>query len=317
MCTAINETNGRHSFGRTLDLECSLGERVVITPRRFPLRFRHGRELREHYAMIGTAHLEDGVPLYYDAANEAGLCAAALNFPNMAVYLPPTSGERCLASFEVIPRVLAAAKSVEEAARFLSTARITDESFSVNLPPSPLHWIFADKSASITVEQGAGGLKIHDTPHGVLSNAPDFASQTYNLERYLHIILGKESPEGMHSRGLADFGIPGDASSGSRLVRAIFTKLRTIPVREKTAATSRLFHILDSVSQQDGLTVAEDGRAVKTVYTSVIDTAALEYCFTTYENRRIRSVRLDSSLADGEALLCYPMHSGEDILHLN
>ena len=316
MCTAINETNGRHVFGRTLDLECSLGEGVVITPRQFPLRFRHGRELREHYAMIGTAHVEDGMPLYYDAANEAGLCAAALNFPNLAKYLPPSAEARCLASFEVIPRVLAVARSVEEATRFLSTAKITDESFSEKLPPSPLHWIFADKSASITVEQVAGGLKIHDTPHGVLSNAPDFASQSYNLERYLHIILGKESPEGMHSRGLGDFGIPGDASSGSRLVRAIFTKLRAIPVRGKTAAISRLFHILDSVSQQDGLTVAEDGRAIKTVYTSVIDTEALEYCFTTYENRRIRSVRLGTPQAIGEGLVVYPMHGGEDILRL-
>ena len=316
MCTAINETRGRHIFGRTLDLECSLGEGVVITPRRFPLRFRHGRELREHYAMIGTAHVEDGMPLYYDAANEAGLCAAALNFPRLAEYLPPSAETRCLASFEVIPRVLAVARSVEEATRFLSTAKITDESFSKRLPPSPLHWIFADKHAAITIEQGASGLKIHDNPYGVLSNAPDFASQIYNLERYLHIISGDESSDG-HSRGLGNFGIPGDASSGSRFVRAVFAKEATTPESERIAAISRHFHILSYVSQTRGMTRAADGRAIRTVYTSAIDTEALEYCFTTYEDRRMRSVRLDSSLADGEALLCYPMQGREDILRLN
>ena len=317
MCTAINETVGRHIFGRTLDLECSLGESVVITPRRFPLFFLHTRELRQHYALIGTAHIMEGVPLYYDAANEEGLCAAALNFPLFARYLPPSREERSLASFEVIPRVLATAKNVEEAIRFLSNARITDESVSARLAPTPLHWIFADKSAAITVEQGEGGLKIHDNPYGVLTNSPDFPSQTYNLERYLHIILGKETAEGMHSRGLCDFGIPGDATSGSRLVRALFTKMRAIPESEKTAALSRFFHIMESISQQDGLTCAEDGRAIRTVYTSAIDTAAMEYCFTTYENRRIRSVKLAGREADGEDLITFSIEGGEDILRLN
>ena len=317
MCTAINETVGRHIFGRTLDLECSLGECVVITPRSFRLGFLHSSELKEHYALIGTAHIRDGVPLYYDAANEAGLCAAALNFPLFANYFQPSSKERCLASFEVIPRVLATAKSVEEAIRFLSNARITGESFSDRLAPTPLHWIFADKTASVTVEQDEGGLKIHDNPYGVLTNSPDFASQTYNLERYLHIILGEGERSGMHSRGLSDFGIPGDASSGSRLVRAVFAKLRAHPEREKTAAISRFFHLFDSIAQQNGLTVAEDGKPIRTVYTSAIDTESLEYCFTTYENRRIRSVKLDTRAAVGENLISFPMQSDEDILRLN
>lgn len=316
MCTAINETRGRHIFGRTLDLECSLGECVAITPRRLPLRFRHLREMREHYALIGTAHVEDGVPLYYDAANEAGLCAAALNFPRLAVYHRPSGEGRSLASFEVIPAVLARSKSVEEAKRFLSTARITGEPHSERLSASPLHWIFADRSSAITVEQGEGGLKIHDNPYGVLSNSPDFASQVYNLERYLHIISGEDRAE-MHSKGLGNFGIPGDASSGSRFVRAVFAKEVTTAETERIAAISRHFHLLSYVSQTSGMTRASDGRAVRTVYTSAFDTEALEYCFTTYEDRRIRSVRLDSSLADSEILLCYPMRSGEDILHLN
>ena len=41
--------HGRDGFymGRTLDYERSFGEQVVVTPRRFPLRFRHGETLEE------------------------------------------------------------------------------------------------------------------------------------------------------------------------------------------------------------------------------------------------------------------------------
>lgn len=53
MCTAVT-FHGRDGFymGRTLDYERSFGEQVVVTPRRFPLRFRHGETLEEHYALV-------------------------------------------------------------------------------------------------------------------------------------------------------------------------------------------------------------------------------------------------------------------------
>ena len=317
MCTAINETNGRHIFGRTLDLECSYGEEVVILPRRFPLRFLHLRGLAEHLAIIGTAHVAGGVPLFYDGANEAGLCAAALNFPDLAKYLPPSSTERSLASFELIPRILATAKSVEEVRRLLAGARITNESFSRELPPTPLHWIFADKGSAITVEQGECGLKIHDNPYGVLSNSPDFLSQIYNLERYLHIIESDRHIAGLHSRGLDGFGIPGDYSSGSRFVRAVYAKSRALPEHGRLSAISRFFHLFDTVSQTRGATRAEDGRPVKTVYTSAIDTQSLEYHFTTYESRRVRCVRLCEKNVYGESLQRFPIHEAEQTLPLN
>ena len=62
MCTAIQWYN---YFGRNLDLWCTYGESVVVTPRRYPFRFRRGEEMRLHYAMIGMAHMADGYPLYY------------------------------------------------------------------------------------------------------------------------------------------------------------------------------------------------------------------------------------------------------------
>ena len=77
MCTAITYKTQDTYFGRNLDLELSYGEEVVITPRNFPLAFRHLAPLTTHFAIIGMATVapSDGqpYPLYYDAINEHGL----------------------------------------------------------------------------------------------------------------------------------------------------------------------------------------------------------------------------------------------------
>ena len=73
MCTAATYQTRDFYMGRTLDYEFSYGEEIVITPRRFPIALRHGGVMDTHYAIIGTAHVADGFPLYYDAVNEKGL----------------------------------------------------------------------------------------------------------------------------------------------------------------------------------------------------------------------------------------------------
>ena len=81
MCTAITYQTKDHYFGRTLDLEYSYEEAVTVTPRNFPLVFRTEKNMDSHYAIIGMATVTENYPLYYDAVNEHGLAAAALNFP--------------------------------------------------------------------------------------------------------------------------------------------------------------------------------------------------------------------------------------------
>ena len=80
MCTAIACQTGDFYFGRNLDYEFSYGEKVVLTPRRYPFVFRKAGSMTEHYAFLGMAHIADGYPLYYDGVNEKGLCIAGLNF---------------------------------------------------------------------------------------------------------------------------------------------------------------------------------------------------------------------------------------------
>ena len=69
MCTAATYKTGDFYFGRTLDYEHSYGEEIAVTPRNFPLRFRHMGTLDQHLAIIGMACVAEGYPLYFDGIN--------------------------------------------------------------------------------------------------------------------------------------------------------------------------------------------------------------------------------------------------------
>ncbi len=145
MCTAVAYQNGALYFGRNLDYEMTYGEQVTILPRHFPLHLRCGPVLRQHYAMIGMAHVRDSYPLYYDGCNEMGLCIAGLNFPESAVYTAPGAGQN-IAAFELIPWLLATAKDLAQAKAQLAACRLVGTPFSPNLPTAQLHWMIADET---------------------------------------------------------------------------------------------------------------------------------------------------------------------------
>ena len=86
MCTAATYKSKDFYFGRTLDYEYSYGDQIVITPRNYVFNFRHVDDMKNHYAIIGMAHVAEDYPLYYDAMNEKGVAMAGLNFVGNAVY---------------------------------------------------------------------------------------------------------------------------------------------------------------------------------------------------------------------------------------
>ena len=288
---------------------------MTVTPRKYPLNFLHGGTLNSRFAIIGTAMVNGGAPLYYDGANETGLAGAALNFPKYARYREREDGRLNLSSAELLPRVLAECRSVGEARELLKAVNITDESISEELPATPLHWIFADKTGAITVEGTEKGIEVMNNPYGVLTNSPDFSYHTVNLANYSALSprtqkcgICKEKIT-FYSRGLGGFGLPGDFSSASRFVRAVF--LRSHTVGEEPV--SRFFHIMDSLAVPLGAVITDEYRPVATVYTSCIDTEKGIYYFTTYGNRRIRAVSLTEELCKKDTLSLFDMSSVEDI----
>lgn len=323
MCTAIYENQSRPLFGRTLDLEYSYGESVAVTPHRFPLEFIYEPRNIAHLAIVGTAHVSGGYPLYYDAVNESGLAAAGLNFPDNAVYLPRREGFYNIASFELIPWLLSRCENLSEAVRLLCHTNITADAFSPSLPPTPLHWLIADRGGAVTLEATSRGIQIYDNPVGVLTNNPPFEYHLTNLANY----MGADSlpPQNTlcpslkitpYSRGMGGLGLPGDFSSTSRFVRAVFAKSHTAHAQNDTDNIGRFFHIMDTVTQPQGCALTEDGAPIYTVYTSCADLLCGNYYFTTYGCRQIRAISLGSLALDGDSLICYPMERGENIDYL-
>ena len=115
MCTAITYKTKDFYFGRTLDNDMSYKEEIAIVPRNYELKFKKMDSIKEHYAIIGMAHVSDGYPLYYDAINEKGLGMAGLNFVGNAHYEGFNNAKDNIAQFEFIPWILGQAENVKEA----------------------------------------------------------------------------------------------------------------------------------------------------------------------------------------------------------
>ena len=168
MCTAINMLSS-DLFGRTLDLEQSLGEEIIITPSGFDFN-----GFKTKYSIIGVAAERCGMPLYFDGMNERGLCAAALSYPQFAFYNEEKKGALNIPSYSLLPYILGSCENVEDAQKLLFQVNVTNASFSKELPPSPLHWMISDKSSSICAEPDRDGLSLHPDRFNVLTNSPGF-----------------------------------------------------------------------------------------------------------------------------------------------
>ena len=324
MCTAISFNQNSHLFGRTLDLEYSYNEKVIITPRKFEFAFRNTTTSSNHYAIIGIGIAENNYPLYYDAVNENGLAIAGLNFPNNAIYNEINSNKVNLGSFEFIPYILSNCDSVDNAIETINSINLTNDAFSERLAPSPLHWLISDNKRSITVEPLKECIKIYENNVGVLTNNPTFDFQLFSLNNYRNI-SPYENEDGFcdnlklnkYSRGLDAMGLPGDLSSNSRFIRTVYTKLNSVSPCIENGDITQFFHILEVVSQTNGCVRLEDGKLEKTVYTSCCDTKNLIYYFTTYCNRQINAVKLLTEDINSKELLQFNLEKPQAINYRN
>lgn len=320
MCTAATYQTNDFYFGRTLDYEFAYGEQITITPRNYPLHFRHEGVIESHYAIIGMAHVAENYPLYYDAINEKGVCMAGLNFVGNAHYEEVSGQTTNVAQFEFIPWILSQCADLTEVRNFLSNMQLVNTPFSEQFPLSQLHWIISDKTGTITVESMSDGLHIYDNPVGVLTNNPPFLQQMFQLNNYMH--LSPRQPENSfsaklnlnpYSRGMGALGLPGDLSSSSRFVRAAFTKMNSFSGSSESESVSQFFHILGSVDQQRGCCEVTEGKYEITIYTSCCNAAKGVYYYTTYENHQISAVDMHKENLDSNSLICYPVIQGEQI----
>ena len=282
--------------------------------------------------MLGsvTGFEGDGTGAMYGTAKSGlfnfvkGLAMAGLNFVGYAHYREPASNRDNIASFELIPWILAQCASVKEAAERIEKINLTNTPFHAELPPSQLHWIIADSTETITVESVKEGIRIFPNPVGILTNNPPFDQQLLRLQDYMHL-----SPKAPHnhfseklalhpySLGMGALGLPGDVSSQSRFVRAAFVKMNSVSGAGEGKSVSQFFHILGSVDQVRGCCEVEDGKYETTVYTSCCNTDKGIYYYTTYDNHQISAVNMHREKLDDGFLIRYPLACEEQICFRN
>ncbi|MBR2044405.1 MAG: choloylglycine hydrolase [Clostridia bacterium] len=322
MCTAISFNSTDHYFGRTLDYDYGFDTKVVITPRNYPFVFGGNVTVKTHYAIIGAAVVEDDYPLYFDAANEKGLCMAGLNFVGNAVYKKNVTGKDNIAQFELLPWLLSTCSSVKEARKKLEKINITDTPFREDLSAAPLHWMLADNTDCITVECVKEGMRIYENRVGVLTNNPPFDIQLFLLNNFF--MLTPRQPKSkrwgkarldVYSRGMGAMGLPGDFSSASRFVRAAFIR-NNLSVDNKDC-TGAFFKMLDSVWVPCGCCVSENGLAQETYYSCCINPSKGIYSYTTNSCRQINSVDMSREELEKEKIIVYPFERNEKINHQN
>lgn len=325
MCTSMTLQTKDFYFGRNLDLECGFGERVVLTPRGYVFSFRKEAPRRAQYAMIGMASVLDDYPLYAEAVNEKGLCIAGLNFPGNAYYAKEAAeGKDNISQFELIPWILSQCTTVAEAKALFERINLIDIPFREGMPLAELHWHIADRERSIVVEAMRDGVHIYDNPTGVLTNNPPFSFHLTNLNLYMN--LTDRSPENRFSdllslkpfaQGMGAVGMPGDSSSTSRFVKAVFNRLHSSCAEGEGNAVGQFFHLLESVAMVEGTVLTPEGIFDKTTYSCCINADQGIYYYKTYGNSRITAVQMQKENLNGTELRQFPLISEQQINFVN
>ena len=110
-----------------------------------------------------------------------------------------------------------------------------------------------------------------------------------------------------YSRGMGALGLPGDASSMSRFVKASFVKLNSVSSNSEDESVSQFFHILKSVEMPRGMVHLEKDLYEITVYSSCCNIDKGIYYYTTYENSTVTAVDMHSCAIEGSELSIFPL----------
>ncbi|MBQ6788675.1 MAG: linear amide C-N hydrolase [Clostridia bacterium] len=281
MCTAIQYNGEGSYFGRNFDFHKTFGEKVVLTPRKIGMSFLHEGVKADHYAIIGTAAAVSDTALYFDAMNEYGICAAALNFPDLAIYREPLGGKINLASFEVIPYVLSSCRSMDEVREMLRKINVTKDSFSHDMPSTGLHWMFSDGNCSLILESTEHSVRLYEAQTGVLTNPPEYPAHLQSFRTQTELPVW-------------------DYSSRSRFLKA--SEIREKYISDGETGDVSLFRLLNAVSVPKG-SVTKDEGVHYTKYTAVCDTERLVYYRRIYEKGNISAVKMNELNLDGLRLV--------------
>lgn len=304
MCTAVRfcDPEGRLYCGRNYDWGCGFGQGPVAVPANWEWQSRHLGPIKTVSGLIGMGIVQQNMPLFFDCVNEDGLYCAGLSYAGgFGVYVDPVEGKTNVASFEIPLWVCSQFTTVDEVEKAMGDLVITNDSFSAELTPMPMHWFIADKDRSIVVEQAANGLTVSHDGFDVLTNQPEFKFHCENMRNYLHLdtawtpdVTMRDAKLSALGVGPSMMGLPGDPSAISRFVRVAILNANYPDERGDKANLTRLFRTLGAVSMVKGYCRQENGNFEYTNYTGGYSAATKTYSYSTYDDPSLRSITFDA-----------------------
>ena len=102
-------------------------------------------------------------------------------------------------------------------------------------------------------------------------------------------------------------GLPGDYSSASRFIRALFAKENSISEHSEESNVNQFFHILNSVAMPKGCVKAAEGFEY-TRYSSCCNVDRGIYYYTTYDKLEITSINMHNVDLNRSQLYTYDVN---------
>lgn len=273
-----------------------------------PMRYLKNKEKRIEYTLT---EINDGI-------NDAGLYCGGLYHMKFEQYSNRPSdhmlGQKNLSNMDFIAWVLGqfgTVKEVEEALQYIDVRLFDVRLFETPLEPDQaphLHYHVVDRHGHAIVIEFADGKPKVSKSVGVITNAPLYDWQVTNLQNFVGLkpenneqttVMGKHYKK--LSNGTGAVGLPGDFTSTSRFIRAMFMLNATVTNNKKMntpdEAINRAFKILNQFDIPEGSVVEpkKDGKTVMeaTSWTSMADLANLRYYYHTMLSRAVRMVDLN------------------------
>lgn len=297
MCTALKWHN---YFGRTLDDSNEYELELIITPQHY--KFMFDKESDKGYVIMGIGIEHNNYPLYFEAVNQHGLCIAALEFKDYAVYHQYDVSKINVPSYELIPYILRNNKTIKDVKNNLKNVSIWDKSISSLYPNASLHYLVSDDGESIVIEQTDEGLSIYDNKYNVLTNNPKFSYHLENIRNYIYLtpapLVNKlnNTFDKPFSNGLGAFSLPGDYSSSSRFIKTVYMALNALYSNDNKDVI-QFFNILSSVSPILGVVINDDNKLHYTIYTSCIDYKNLIYYYKRFNDDKIKAIDIHNYIS--------------------
>lgn len=305
-CTGISlkANDGSYVQARTIEnANEPLPSEYVIIPRgqeitSFTPVGKNGLTYKAKYGVVGLSVVRK--EFIAEGMNEAGLSAGLFFFPKYGSYMPydATKSAQTLGDLQVPTWILANFATIDELKAAIYDVRI------VGLDKTAVvHWRIGEKSGrQVVLEIVNGKPHFYENTVGVLTNAPGFQWHVTNLNNYVNLRAGSAADERLSGVTLsplggssAMLGLPGDATSPSRFVRAAFLKA-TAPVQATGFDTIlQAFHLLNNFDVPIGIEHPAGqvpNMPSATQWTSAIDLTNGKVYYKTMYNNAIRCIDL-------------------------